>query len=377
MQKAGTALRRIASAVFASAALALIPAAAGSATAEIERLIEQDRLDEAIAAAREAVVQAPDDPDIHMALAQALATQGRDVMPVVTTEIDAADLTSGQHLLPFPRPGENTEIDVVYDRDLFEEALSEVRKAIRLAPQRIDLRYSEGYLLTDAGEIQKAAAAILRTIESGSDRAGLASILLSYGNERVVRGDPAGGATLLGVVAKAFPDDMEVLAAYGTALAQAGRRDEALERLDRAAELGLRDREIQRQKGVVSLLFQDFGRAHSAYLRAHMLSRDPADHFGVAASQFGLDPKSSLPDFEELASLTAVVDPDGIALAREFLRAISRPEYRIELARALVADQRGLLAIPVLARMLDDDPDHAEARGLMARIYHDTGFPLP
>lgn len=347
---------------------------------EIEQLIAEGKLDEAISAGRAAVKavkpgkDAEQDADVHMALALALATKGRQVMPVIEAEIDP---DGGLQHLPFPKPGENTKIDVVYDSELLEEALSEVRKAIRLAPQRIDLRYSECYLLTDAGLIQKAAAAIFRTTESFPGRPAMASTLASYGNERVVRGDAAGGATLLGVVATAFPDDAESLAAYATALAHTGRRDEALAKLDRAVKLGERDVQIQRKAGIVSLLSRDFARARTAYLRAHLLSHDPADQFGAAAAQYGLEPSSSRGDFEALAEPGGATDPSSSALALDFVRAIVRPELRMDLAQVLVGEQHGLLAIPVLTHVLAQQPDNDDARTLMAEIYRDTGFPLP
>ncbi len=354
--------------------LTALRAGAAPSAPQNEQLLAEGKVDEAVTAARAGVKADDDDPDLHMALAQALATQGRHVRPVVEAEIDPE---AGLRTLPFPMPGVNTKIEVVYEQELLEEALAEVRKAIRLAPQRTDLRYSECYLLTDAGLIQKAAAAIFRTIESFPGVPGLAATLASYGDERVVRGDPEGGATLLGVVATAFPEDAEVLAAFGTALAHAGRREDAFSKLDRAAKLGERDMTIQRKTGVVSLLFQDFGRAKTAYLRAHLLSHDTGDRFGVAAAQYGLEPVSSRADFEELAWPSGIADPSANALARDFLRAIARPDTRIDLARKLVADQEGLLAIPVLSRVLREQPDNDDARTLMAEIYVAAGFPLP
>jgi Flp pilus assembly protein TadD len=350
-----------------------IRADAAPGGSEIEQLVAEGKLDEAISAAREAVQAHGSDADPHMVLAQALATKGREVIPVVEAEIDTA---AGLRILPFPRPGKNTKIDVIYDPELLEEALAEVRKAIRIAPQRIDLRYSECYLLTDAGLIEKAAAAILRAIERFPDRPEMAPTLASYGNERMIRGDAAGGASLLGVVAAAFPEDAEVLTAYGTALAHTGRREEALLKLDRAAKLGERDASIQRRVGIVNLLCHDFARARTAYLRAHLLSHDTADRFGAAVAQYGLEPGSSRSDFEALAEPSREFDPSSNAVARDFLRAIVRPDTRMDLARSLVNEQHGLMAIPVLTHLLAQQPDNDDARALMAEIYRDTGFPL-
>jgi len=353
------------------------PVPAATTAAQIEQLIAADKLDEAVALAREAVGTAPDDPDLHMALAQALATKGRRVVPVVEAEIDPTAIGKKDQFLPFPEVGTNTEVDVVYDHELLDEALSEVRKAIRLAPQRLDLRYSECFLLTDAGEIQKASAAIFRTIESFPGRNDLAPTLASYGNERAARGDAAGAVTLLGVVVAAFPDDPAVLASHGTVLAQSGRAEEGLAALDRAAELNPRELSISRKRGAVGLLAQDFGRARTAFLRAHLLSYETSDHFGAAAAQFGLSPASARSDFEELATTGAASDPLENELARDFLRAIDRPDTRVDLASRLVADQQGLLAIPILFQVLAQSKSDAAARRMLEEIYEGVGFPLP
>jgi len=377
MANAPKAVLALAVRACALAALVHPPVPAATTAAQIEQLIAADKLDEAVAAAREAVRAAPDDPDLHMALAQALATKGRRVVPVVEAEIDPTAIGKKDQYLPFPDLGRNTEVGVIYDHELLDEALSEVRKAIRLSPQRLDLRYSECYLLTDAGEIQKAAAAIFRTIESFPGRDDLAPTLASYGNERAARGDAAGAVTLLGAVATAFPDDPAVLASHGTVLAQSGRIEEGLEALDRAAELNPRDTSISRKRGAVSLLAQDFGRARSAFLRAHLLSYETSDHFGAAAAQFGLNPTSARSDFEELATTGAASDPLENELARDFLRAIDRPDTRIDLARRLVADQQGLLAIPILFQVLEQSKTDEAARRMLMEIYGGVGFPPP
>jgi Flp pilus assembly protein TadD len=369
-----SALFRIAACACAVGALFQLPAPAATKAAQIEQLIAADKLDEAVSEARKALLTAGDDADLHMALAQALATKGRRVMPVVEANIDATAIGKKDQYLPFPEPGRNTEVDVVYDQALFDEALAEVRKAISLAPQRLDLRYSECYLLTDAGENQKAAAAIYRTIESFPGRADIAPTLASYGNERLARGDVPGALKLLGVVATAFPDDPAVLASYGTVLAWSGQVEEGLVALDRAAELNPRDAEISRKRGTVGLLAQDFTRARSAFLRAHLLSHATADHFGAAVAQFGLGPTSSRSDFMDVTELASTEPPEA-ELALDFVRAIDRPDTRIQLARRLVEDRQGLLAIPLLSQVPKESA--AEARTLMKGIYAGVGFPLP
>jgi Flp pilus assembly protein TadD len=360
-----------------AAALSPCAARAAGTVAEIEQLIAEDRLDEAIAAARAALETSPADPDLHMALAQALATKGRTVHHVVEAAVDPSAIAAGEQILPYPGLDDNTQVEAVYDPKLFDEALSHVRKAIRLAPERTDLRFSECYLLTDAGEIRKASAAIWRITESLPADPRLASTLASYGGERVKRGDHAGGAVLLGVVASAYPDHAEVQASYGAALARSGSRDEALAALDRAAELSPRDLGLQRKRALFGLLLQDFERARTAFTAAYTISRDDPDRFGAGAAAFGLDPAAAAFDFEELAAPAASTDPAVSELAVAFLASIRLPESRLDLAHRLVSDQQALLAIPVLHRILADQPDQAEARTLLEEIYAAVDFPLP
>jgi len=334
--------------------------------------------DEAIAAARAAVNAKPDDPDLHMNLAQALIGKARRVGRVVDATLDSKAIAPGQQTIRLPLGVKNSKIEVIYDPDLFEDALREVREAIRLAPMRKDLRFSESYLLTDAGDIERASAAIRRAIESLEGEPGLASTLASYGSERVKRGDVQGGAILLGVVATAFPGNASVQVEHASALARDGKGEEARTALDRTGEAASVDLDVHRKRALIALLLQDFSRAGDAFRKAYALSRQDPDRLGAAAATFGLDPSTAQFALEELAAPASSADPGAVEIAKAFMRAVPAPrEQRYDLAKFLMTKRQHLLAIPVLHRVLLEQPGHSQASGMLDGIYRVMDYPRP
>lgn len=352
----------------ACAILILAHAQAVKGPEDIEALIAEGELDTAISSARAAVESSPDNPDLHMVLGRALATKGRRMQRVL-------EAAPGDPNGPVPTAG---RIEVRYDPRLLEEALAEIRTAIRLAPARKEFRFGECYLLTDAGEIDRASSAIRETIAALPAEPGLATALASYGSERAMRGDAAGGATLVGVVASAFPKAAHVQVDYARALARNGEREEALLALRRAGELEPENLAIQRQRALIALLLQGFELSRDAFRDAYALSREDPDRFGAAAAIFGLDPAASRPEFEELAVPAASADPTAVEMARYFIAAVPNSgARRMELVNLLIENKRDLLALPVIHRMLMADPGHAEARAALARVYRMMRFPIP
>ncbi len=359
--------------IVGAVACALATGAPGAASSEtlraqapqdVERLVQEGRLDEAIALARGLLDAAPQDPDRHMALAQALAAKGRKVHPVLEAHVALGPGGAAARAAP-----EQSRVEVVYDPHLLEEALEHVRQAIALAPQRADLRWSECYLLTDAGAIERAAAAIRRALAALPREAQLARTVASYGSERLRRGDSQGGAILLGIAAEAFPDDASVQVEYGSALVRDGKPAEASRALDRAGELAGADVLLHRKRGLLYLVAAEHARARAAFEKAFQTSRADADRLAAAAAAFAADPPAARWLFEELATPAASSDPRAVQLAEAFLRALEGSRAsRLALAEQLRAWGQDLLALPVLDRTLADDPHDEGARGLADEI---------
>ena len=352
-----------------------LAASAGGERARIDKLIEAGKLDEAVALGRSAVKANASDPDLHVAAAKALATKGRSTKRVLDVNVTKKQAGEMVHLGPVDPTG--ARLEVLYDPDLFEEAVLEVGEAIRLAPKRKDLRLQYCYLLTDAGRIERASTALLETIATLPHDPKLADELAAFGTERMKRGDATGGVALLRIVAEAFPSAAKVQADYAMSIARTGRKPEALLAIDRAASLAPTDLRIQRMRATLGLLFREFDRARSAYEKAARLSRQESDRLGIAAAIYGKNPRSSEAAFLDLAQPKASADPALVAMAEAFsqvVKAGAGSPDALSLADRLKAEGQILLAIPVVSGVLAARPRDEKALQLLVTIYNDLGF---
>jgi tetratricopeptide (TPR) repeat protein len=340
--------------------------------ARVEALIQRNKLDEAIAQGEGALGMNAADVDLRVALAHAYAARGRSVHRVIGVAIGKADVSRGSVTLPKPGPGTPSRVEVRYERSWLDKALGQIREAGRIAPRRKDVRFTLLYLLTDAGEIEQAAIEIKKVATEFAGEPGLADSLASYGVERARRGDLRGALTLEAVVVQAFPDNPAVQADYGLTLLRAGRREEALASVDKAAALAPADPRIQRSRATAALLLRDLKRAREAYLASYRASREEQDRLGAAVSAIGIEEPTAKTELEDLATPAASSDTSLTALAGDFLRALAAPpasKAPLDLAARLVDEGKDLLAIPLLDRALGTQPENTTALALLSRIY--------
>jgi tetratricopeptide (TPR) repeat protein len=340
----------------------------------IEGLVAAGKLDEAIDAGRTGIAQAADNVDLRYALAKALAAKGRRTERVVNVPKESANTTLRLTAADF----KNAEFSVGYDAALYEEAVLHLGEALRRAPGRKDIRMTQCFLLTDGARIERAAAALGEAIRTLPAEPRLPEELARFGAERTKRGDAAGGAALLGIVAKAFPSHAEVQADHGLSLARLGRRDDALAALDRAAALKPKDASLLRRRAIAALILRDYGRAQKAYDAAFAASRDDQDRFGAAVAAYGRDPKASAPIFRDLATPSPSASPALVQLAAEFASAAhdgAASPSAMALAARAAKDGQEVLALPVYDRALAAAPSNAAARQGLAGVYRALGCP--
>ncbi len=362
--------------VLAFACAASAAALAAQTAAEIEALVREGKLDEAIAAGRAAVAEAPGDPDRRVALAHALQAKGRTARKVVDVAVGAEELRSGGLKLPRLGPGTPTRTEVRYDAQLLGEALRSLQEAERLAPGRKDVVLKRCYLLADSGDVSGAKEAVGRAAAAFPADPTLAETLAALGAVRVEAGDPAGGAAILGAVAKAFPSSAPVHADWGYVLAQAGKKAEGLAALDRAADLAPNDLAILRRRATAAMLVRDFARARSAYRASAKTSGDPIDLLGAAAAAIASDLAAAKSELAGLARPEGAPPPVAEAAA-DLLKAASRgPAERgnLDQAETLVRDGMEILALPILHRALRASPADSRAAEILAGIYRGFGF---
>ena len=359
--------------------LAIVPPAQAGKTvvtaAQLERLIQDGKADDAAKQGRPAVAAHPDDVDLRLALARALAAQARKANRQVSVTLSKEDTERGEVKLKDADLRTATLL-VDYDTALLDEALAQLEAGIERAPHRSDLRVFQCFLLTDAGRIDAAKAAIESALTALPKTPATAKTMTAYGAERAKRGDPAGGAELLAPVTKAFPDDAAILVDYANVLTRLGRKNESYDAFDRATLLAPKDVRYVRTKAIGAMLLRDYRRARGAFDLAFRLGHDVADEFASYAAVYGFDPKGSASLMGELASPAAQADPAIVDLAHDFVRAGTAgasSEDALSLARSLLSSQQFVFAIPVLDRAVKAAPGNTEATTMLRTTYRELG----
>ena len=353
-----------------------VPAAAAVTTAaELEALVQAGKAEEAIEQGRAAVLAKPDDVDLRLALARALAAKARRFNHVVNVKLSQADLDKGTLNVPSSKLGDSP-LQVGYEAGPYEEAILNLDEGIKRAPTREDVRVFKCFLLTDGARIDRAKIAIVDTLAALPKTPQLAKTMAAFAAERTKRNDPEGGAKLLAPVVAAFPRDGAALADYGNILTRLGRKQEADSMFDRVSLLAPSDVRFQRMRAMSSMLLRDFSRAQSAFDSVYRLSKDPQDRFASFAAAYGVNPKESVAFMAQLTAPSASANPSESELARDFALAgnggaTSPPA--LGLARKLVDNKQLVLAIPVLDRALKADPKLTEMKTLLANVYTTLG----
>jgi tetratricopeptide (TPR) repeat protein len=351
------------------------PQAAIASAAEIEKLTQDGKADDAVERGRLAVNAHPDDVDLRLALARALAATARKAHRVVNVDMSQADIDRGQMAVPSAELS-RAPVEVEYDNGTFEEAILHLDFAIKRAPQRQDLRVFQCFLLTDAGRVDRAKPAIASAIAALPKTPALAKTMAAYGAERAKRGDVAGGAQLLAPVAAAFPKEPSILTDYGNVLTRVGRKSEAYAALDRATALAPKDVRYARTKALSAMLLRDYKRAQTAFDAAFRLGRGVPDEFASYAAAYGLDPKTSAAMMGKLGSHGPGSDPSVADLANGFVRAAKAgpaSDEALALAKHLVTAEQYVFAIPVLDRARQAAPTNADAKTMIKAAYRGLG----
>lgn len=347
------------------------PHATTASAARIETLTLDGNAEKAVESGRAAVTAHPDDLDIRLALARALAAKARHVKKLVNVTMSQRDVERGSATVPGAALDQATA-RVDYDTALFEEANGHLEFAIQHAPQRQDLRVFQCFLLTDSGHIEAARAAIVSALGSLTKTPALAKTMAAYGVERAKRNDTAGGAALLAPVVQAFPTDAALLVDYANLLTRLGRKSEAFTAFDRATALAPQEAGYARTKAIGAMLLRDYRRAQGAFDAAFGIGHDVADAFASHAAAYGIDPKASAALMGALVTNGPSTDPSVATLAGQFVRAATTgpsSEPAMTLARSLVAAEQYVFVIPVLDRAIQADEKNAEAKKLLKSAY--------
>jgi tetratricopeptide (TPR) repeat protein len=359
-----------------AAILLAAPAAHATTAKEVEALVLGGKLDEAVGAGRTAIGKTPDDVDLRLATARALAAKARRFNHVLDVKLTQADLDRGQVAIP-PDDLNDAPLQVAYDAGLFEEAILNLDEGIKRAPKREDVRVFKCFLLTDANRIDRAKVAIQETLDALPRNADTAKTMAAFAAERTRRKDAEGGAALLAPVAAAFPTSAAVHVDYGNILTRLNRKQEADAAFDRAARLMPKDARIARTRAIGAMIFRDYKRARSAFDAVYRISGDPQDQMASYVAAYGVDPSVAVPLIQTLAAQASgegVSDDIAALFAGAGTKGPASPEA-MTLAERLVEEKLHVLVIPVLDRAIRANPNLGDAKTMITKVYADLGCP--
>lgn len=192
---------------------------------EIQRLVEQGRLEEAQAAAEAAVAEAPEDPERHFALAVVLQRRGQP-------EASRAAFERTVALAPDLAPAQAGLGAVAFELGDLPAAEQALSRAVALDPEMVEAHYDLGLVRAARGDLEgarKALEAAAKLAPKDADvQAALASVLVDAG-------DLAGAKDAAARALSAAPGDPFVLHAAAEVDLATGDVDAAIAKLERAA----------------------------------------------------------------------------------------------------------------------------------------------
>lgn len=280
--------------------------------------------DEALAAAREAVAEAPDDARAQRLLAMALRA-------------------AGEH----------------------EEARAAIERAIALAPDDADLHFERAGLLLGAREFAAAQAALSQTVELDPNQFGayILQAQLALG-----RGDLDEAERIARLAARVAPEHPWLVAIEGTLALRRGDADAALAMLSKAAEQAPEDTQVRYALGFAYMAKQHHAFAEQAFRGVLEQTPDAASLRGLIAELLQRQGRHA----EAADELTPLLEDARTAtpalrrFAGELELMAGRHERALPLLReALAAEPRDRRTIQALVQAWRQSGDIEDARNTL------------
>ncbi len=181
------------------------------------RLFEEKRFDDAVVAYRDALAYAPEDPDVHGKLAEALAALG---------QVDGAIHHYKRSLAGRPDSATNHAcLGTLYaQKGEFSQAIEHYREALRIDPDYAKVYSNLGVALQSSGQLDAAIGAYRTALRRDPDEP---VVHYNLGAALDARGDLDGAIASFRRALTLDPDNVEALFGLGRALAKQGRHAEA------------------------------------------------------------------------------------------------------------------------------------------------------
>lgn len=286
--------------------------------------LRRKAFDEALAAARGAVAETPDDAQAHRLLAM-------------------AQRAAGEH----------------------DAARASIERAIALAPDDADLHFERAGLLLGARELDAAQAALAQTVELDPNQfdAYFLQAQLALG-----RGDLDEAERLARLAARVAPEHPWLMAIEGTLALRRGDPDAALATLARAAEQAPEDTQVRYALGFAYMAKQHHAFAEQAFRGVLEKTPDAASLRGLIAELLQRQGRHA-EAADELAPLLADARTATPALRRfagELELMAGRPERALPLLReALAAEPRDWRTLQALVQAWRGNGDVEDARNTL------------
>ena len=213
---------------FLTVAAALKPDSPGTLVNLGAALAEQGKLDEAIAADREAIRLKPDYAEAHANLGNVLETQGKLVEAI-------APYREAIRLKPDLAATHYNLGTVFAAQGKLVEAIAAYREAIRLKPDDMSTHYNLGCVLAKQGKLDEAVAAYCEAIRLKPDAA---EPHCNLGGTLQVQGKLVEAIAAYREAIRLMPDFVDAHCNLGHALRLQGRYAEALAELRKGHEIG-------------------------------------------------------------------------------------------------------------------------------------------
>ena len=199
---------------------------------------DQGKLDEAIAAYREAIRLKPGYAEAHNNLGNALGEQGKH-------EEAEKELREAVRLKPDYAEAHSNLGNALGDQGKLDEAVAAYREAIRLNPDLAEAHYNLGVALGEQGKLDEAVAAYREAIRLNPD---YAEAHYNLGNELRKQGKTEEAIAEYREAIRLNPDDAEALENLAITLDAKGERKEAREFWERGEKLEKRPEWVERIK---------------------------------------------------------------------------------------------------------------------------------
>ena len=339
---------------------------------ELQAMLEEERWDDAIAAAGVVLEEEPENARVRAKLGLALLGKARNEEQVL--DEDRFDrLQQSTEPADFFNPS-LTRTEVEFDDSLREKASAELDRALQSDPDNLDALIGMAKLHAEAERTEQEVEFLSRAAaaHAGDEEAGRR--LISFGERYFARGEYDQALEIFTVLDESFGKIPEVALDYSAALFASGKYDEGLKTLQKAASANRENQRILMTLGQMHLFRKNWAQAAEAFGSAAKLAPDDALlQAHEAAALMPVDATAARGKFQAMVDADPGVTEQPTMIAQNLQVALA--DSRVNAADlVMLADDLNRARLPQIATavgglLLSRDPDSIAARLVLASVY--------